>query len=70
MFYNSIDYLHLPISLWMKGRREFQLGSHLVPQCLAEIANELNIPIWHHDFAQPMQFDDIINEKDSYPGCI
>ena len=41
-----------------------------MPQCLSEIANKLKAPIRHHDFGQPMQFDDIIKEKDNYPGCI
>jgi len=37
---------------------------------LPEIANKLNVPIQHYDFGQPMQFDDIIKEKDNYSGCI
>jgi len=54
----------------MKGYRKFQLGSYLVPQYLSEIANKLNAPIRHHGFGQSMQFDDMLKEKDSYPGCI
>jgi len=54
----------------MKGYRKFQLDSHLVPQYFSEIANKLNIPIRHHGFGQPVQFDDMIKEKDSYTRCI
>jgi len=41
-----------------------------MPQCLSKIANKLNIPNRYYDFGQPMQFDDMIKEKDNYLGCI
>jgi len=54
----------------MKGCQKFQFGVHLVPKCLPEVADKLNVPIRHHSFVQPMQLDDIIKEKDIDSECI
>jgi len=37
----------------MKGRQKYQFGAHLVPKCLPEVADKLNISIGQHSFVQP-----------------
>jgi len=53
----------------MKDCQKFQFGSHLVPRCLPEITNKLDVPIRYLDFGQPMQLD-MIKTNDSYLGHI
>jgi len=44
----------------MKDYRKFQFGFHLVPQYLPKKFNKLGVPIRHHGFEQPIQFDYMI----------
>ena len=66
----SIDYLGLPISLWVTRGRERKFCSQPRPQGPSEMAQEFSIPIRHKCFGYTMEVNHFSKEQPCYVASI